>query len=308
MARILIVPDEGEEGLAEAIHERILDALGPDMDVRISRGPRIAEAQRRCPALLGESAAARGLQARVAELAASDAHVLLYGEAGAGKERIARAIHERGARRPGPFVAVRCAALPVRLIEAEVFGHVAGAFPGAVAARPGRIEQADGGTLYLHGVDGLSPALAGRVEGLLASGAYRPAGGGAQRAVDVRVICAIDRDDEGAASLLPDPALAERLSRDPVRVAPLRERPADIRIIAEHLLADAAARTGGESVLTDAALGAVTRHDFPGNLRELEDVLVHAAAAADGRAIDVVDLPVLRRGEAGGGLLGAGGA
>jgi two-component system response regulator HydG len=158
------------------------------------------------------------------------------------------------------------------------------------------LEEADGGTLYLDAVDLLPPELGERLATLMASGVYWPAGATEGRTVDVRVVCAMDRDDAECSDALPHPDLAERLCSRAVRVPPLRERPEDIRLMAAHLLGEAGARSGHEAVLTDAAMAALVRHDFPGNLLELENVIEHAVLAADQPEIDAEHLPITQRG------------
>ncbi len=296
MARIVIFPEEGEEGLGPALRDRIRAAVGEGHDVEIARAKRPGRQRRKHTALLGDSAAARALEARVAELCKSDEHVLIVGEPGAGKARLARAIHDRSDRADFDFVIIHLAALPSNLMESELFGHAAGAFTGALTARTGRIEEAEGGTLYLDAVDHLPPEMAERLATLMASGVYWPVAAEEARAVDVRIICAMDRDDADCAQTLPHPDLAERLCSGAVRVPPLRERPDDIRLMAAHLLGEVCDRSGEEAVFTDAAIGALVRHDFPGNLLELENIIEHAVLAADQAEIDVAHLPLTQRG------------
>ena len=249
-------------------------------------------------ALLGSSLAVRELEGRVREVAATADPVLIVGEAGSGKDGVARAIHEASPRAPGPFVAMHCAAFPTSLLHAELFGHVAGAFTGALRDRAGRAEEASGGTLYLDGVDHLPPDVGGALADVLASGSVRPLGGQMGRAVDVRVIAALDRDGQDCAAALPHPDLAARLAPNTLRVAPLRERPEDVRVAAARLLQDAAGRLGRDAVFTDAAVAALEQHDFPGNLLELENVVEQALAAAEGAEVDAHHLPLVRRGGA----------
>ena len=199
MARIVIFPEEGEEGLGPALRDRIRAAVGEGHDVEIARAKRPGRQRRKHTALLGDSAAARALEARVAELCKSDEHVLFVGEPGAGKARLARAIHDRSDRADFDFVIIHLAALPSNLMESELFGHAAGAFTGALTARTGRIEEAEGGTLYLDAVDHLPPEMAERLATLMASGVYWPVAADEARAVDVRIICAMDRDDTDCA-------------------------------------------------------------------------------------------------------------
>lgn len=296
MARIVIHPAEGEEELGPALRERVRGAVGVGHEVEVARPRRSGRERRRHTALLGDSAAARALEARVAELCESDEHVLIVGEPGAGKQRLAKAIHERSSRAGGDFVVVHLAALTTNLMGSQLFGHAAGAFTGALTERGGTLEEADGGTLYLDAVDLLPADLGERLATLMASGVYWPVGATEGRSIDVRVMCAMDRDDAECADALPHSDLVDRLCNRAVRVPPLRERPEDIRLMAAHLLGQMSARSGEEVVLTDGAVAALMRHDFPGNLLELENVIEHAVLAADRAEIDVEHLPLTQRG------------
>ena len=311
MPRIFILADGSEGAPASTLRGRVQDAA-PEASVHVIDGNTLSDEEimvtvgdtlrrrsrsltapgSRPTALVGTSPEVRALAAKVESLTAGDAPVLITGETGTGKEHLARAIHDAGPRAGGPFVIVNCAALPENLLLAELFGHEAGAFTGAVRARSGRVEEADGGTLYLDAMDSLPPSVSAQLVELLASGSFAPYGGGAVKAVDVRVVCSMDRDEEDCIQVIQDRELALRLCGQRTRVPPLRERPEDVRVLANHLLADAARRTGRAAVLTDAALAALVAHDFPGNLRELENHLDRALLATDSEEVDAHHLPL----------------
>jgi len=243
--------------------------------------------------LLGRAPAMRELFRTIERLAASRATVLVLGESGTGKELVARAMHELGPRRDGPFVAVNCAALPDALIESELFGHERGAFTDARERRIGRLEAASGGTFFLDEVGELSPAVQAKLLRALQERAVERIGSTVPVPVEVRVVAATHRDlerDVAGGRFRED--LYYRLAVVPVRVPPLRERREDVRLLAEAFLARARAEGhAGAPRLTARALAALERHSWPGNVRELENALERAMALARGPAIDVADLP-----------------
>lgn len=222
--------------------------------------------------------------------AASDATVLVLGETGTGKEMIARALHRHApARRERPFVAINAAAIPVDLLESELFGHVKGAFTGAVADRPGAFRDADGGTLLLDEIGDMPLSTQAKLLRVLQDGIVTPVGGRPQR-VDVRLVAATHRDlpqlvDSGAFRA----DLYYRLNVVPIVLPPLRERLADIVPLAEYFLARAA-RGGMRKHLTPAAAARLLAHPFPGNVRELRNVLERAMVLGQGTTIDATEL------------------
>jgi DNA-binding NtrC family response regulator len=233
-----------------------------------------------------------GVYKQIALACASDAPVLVTGETGTGKELVARAIHRHGGRAARPFVAVNCGALPEGLLESELFGHVRGAFTGAVADKRGLFEEARGGTIFLDEIGEMSPALQVRLLRAIELGEVRPVGSPRATTVDVRVIAATHRDLERAAregTFRQD--LYYRLHVFSVRVPPLRERREDVPLLAAHFLAGFASRGRGAASLTPAAVAALAAHDWPGNVRELENTLERLAVEARGGTIDVADLP-----------------
>ena len=229
--------------------------------------------------LVGRGAAMQELYRQIAAAAAGDATVLLSGESGTGKELAARAIHLHSARSGGPFVAVNCAGLPETLLESELFGHVRGAFTGAVAARTGRLEAADGGTLLLDEVGEMSPAMQAKLLRFLEARCFEPVGDSSSRQVDVRVISATNRDLRGmvAANLFRED-LYYRLDVFRIDLPALRERREDVPLLVAHFLARPGASAPME--VSPEALAVLESYDWPGNVRELKNCLEHAAALA----------------------------
>jgi len=212
-------------------------------------------------------------------VATADATVLLTGETGTGKELLARAIHHWSPRADQAFVAVNCAALAESLLESELFGHEKGAFTGAVAQRRGRFELAHGGSLFLDEVGEMSPALQAKVLRVLQERTLERVGGTRTVTVDVRVIAATNRDLQSmvAAKAFRDD-LYYRLSVFPIVLPPLRERPADIQPLADHVLSQVARRLGRRIVgFTDDAIQLLQMYGWPGNIRELQNVIERAA-------------------------------
>ena len=228
----------------------------------------------------------------VETLAESDATVLLTGESGTGKELLARALHLHSPRRAGAFVAVNCAALPGELLESELFGHVRGAFTGALRDRTGRFELATHGTLFLDEVGDLPLALQGKLLRVLQERTFERVGDSHTRQADVRILAACNQDLRSAVragTFRED--LYYRLRVVPIEVPPLRARREDIEPLARHLLAHAARRHGREVRLSPEALRALLAYDWPGNVRELANALEFATAVCGGQTILPTDLP-----------------
>jgi two-component system response regulator HydG len=230
------------------------------------------------------------LARRVAEV---DSTVLVTGESGSGKERIARLIHDSSARAARPFIAINCGAIAEDLLESELFGHARGAFTGATQDRPGLFEAASGGTLLLDEVGDVSPAMQVKLLRVLQEQEVRRVGENHHRAVDVRVLAATNRELAGAVAghgFRRD--LYYRLKVVELQVPALRERPDDILPLAHVLLADAARRMKRTIVgLAPAAAEHLLRYPWPGNVRELENVMERAAALARGSRVEADDLP-----------------
>jgi transcriptional regulator with PAS, ATPase and Fis domain len=236
------------------------------------------------PELVGSSASIAEVRRAVSRAAAAPFSVLIEGESGSGKELVARALHQLSPRRERRFCDVNCAALPDELLESELFGHVKGAFTGAVADRPGLVEEADGGTLFLDEVADLSPRAQAKLLRVLQQQEVRRVGATFSRKVDVRIVSAANRDmrrEVAEGRFRQD--LLYRLDVVRIRVPPLRERPEDIAQLATHIWDAAAARVGSQAVLTHGVLTALARYHWPGNVRELQNVLAGVAVAAPAR-------------------------
>lgn len=224
------------------------------------------------------SGAMRNVVACAADVAETDATVLLLGESGTGKEVVARFIHELSARVAGPWVALNCAALPADMLESELFGHEAGAFSGATAMRPGRIEQANGGTLLLDEVSELPLGLQAKLLRVLQERQVDRVGGRAPVAVDVRIVATSNRDlraEVVAGRFRAD--LYYRLCVFPIVIPPLRERREDIEALARHFV-DRLSQDLGRTppVLSASALSTLDGYGFDGNVRELRNLIERA--------------------------------
>ncbi len=245
---------------------------------------RVAHGDPAAEGLIGRSPAFQRMLELVARVGPSDASVLLLGESGTGKELVARAVHEASSRAAAPLVVVDCASLPESLFESELFGHERGAFTGAHASRPGLVEAASGGTLFLDEVGDIPLAMQVKLLRLLESGTYRRVGSTELRHADVRVVAATHRD---LAAMVSDGRFREdlyyRLSTFPIHLPALRERADDVALLAVALLARVAPRR--RLALSRDALARLREHDFPGNVRELRNVLERAALLTDGADI-----------------------
>ena len=241
--------------------------------------------------IVGRSAPMQRIFRLIELLNDNDATVLVTGESGTGKEMVARALHARSGRR-GPFVAVNCAALPAELLESELFGHVRGAFTGAVRDRPGRFELADHGTLFLDEIGDMPHALQAKLLRVLQDHSFERVGDSRTRRVDVRVIAATHVDLARAVAqgqFRED--LFYRLRVVPIHVPPLRERREDLTYLIPHLLERIGARRGRSLRLAPAALEALVARDWPGNVRELENALEYGTALCDGQTLHLEHLP-----------------
>jgi DNA-binding NtrC family response regulator len=259
--------------------------------------------------VVGRSEGLRAVLATVDRVARSSCTVLISGESGTGKEAIAAAVHEASPRAAKPFVAVNCAAIPDSLLESELFGHVKGAFTGAHAARQGRVAAAEGGTLFLDEVGELPLSLQVKLLRLLQQREYSPLGEGRTLRCDIRIVAATNRDlarDVAAGTFRQD--LYYRLNVIHVRLPPLRERPGDVRPLAEHFFRLSAARSGRLDLrgLSDEALACLEANPWPGNVRDLENAIEHAVLLAEGPLVGPADLPErLRPAAAGAAAAGA---
>jgi len=240
----------------------------------------------------GDSPAIAELRQTITKVARSQAPVYIAGESGVGKELTARTIHEQGPRANGPFVPVNCGAIPAELMESEFFGHKRGSFTGAHVDKPGLFQAADGGTLFLDEVAELPLPMQVKLLRAIQEKSIRPVGANAEVNVDVRILSATHKN---LAALVEDGRfrhdLYYRINVIELRVPPLRERPEDLSGLAERVLTRLAS-TQGRPVpsLSSEALGALRAHPFPGNVRELENILERAMALADGDRIEISDL------------------
>ena len=254
-----------------------------DVDVRLGHAPFFGES-------VGTSLALRRTLEAIEQVAPTDATVLITGETGTGKELIARAVHQRSRRAAKPLVEINCAAIPETLLASELFGHERGAFTGAHDRRRGRFEQADGGTLFLDEIGELSPEMQVLLLRVLQTREFQRLGGGSPIRVDVRIVAATNRnlaDDVNAGRFRSD--LFYHLNVFPVRVPALRERPEDIGILTAHLAAKYAAQFGRTvSRIDRRTLAMLESYQWPGNIRELENLVARAVIVADG---DVLRIP-----------------
>jgi DNA-binding NtrC family response regulator len=247
--------------------------------------------------LVGESEPMRTLARLIQEVANSDVTVLLEGESGTGKELVARSIHLQSARRERPFISVNCAALAEPLLEAELFGHVKGAFTGAIANKPGRFQLADGGTLFLDEIGDLSPKGQGDLLRVLEDSAFRPVGGSELIRVNVRVIAATNKklqDTVAEGKFRED--LFYRLQIVPIVTPPLRERAEDIPLLIERFFEHFSAKHKRKRKrMTAEALQLCQRFPWPGNVRQLRNTIERLVITCPETAVDVSELPEFLR-------------
>jgi formate hydrogenlyase transcriptional activator len=243
-------------------------------------------------ALVGEAPSLQRVREQIAQVAPTDATVLVQGETGTGKELVARAIHEQSARRDRPLVKVNCATLPRELVESELFGHEKGAFTGAVQQRRGRFELADGGTLFLDELGELPLEAQAKLLRVLQEREFERVGGSRGLEVDVRVIAATNRDlasEVAAHRFRAD--LYFRLNVFPIHLPPLRERRDDIPMLLDHFVGTTARRLGRPvDGISPAFVARARAHDWPGNVRELENVVERALIMSRGGVLDAVGL------------------
>ncbi len=237
--------------------------------------------------IVGESAALRHTLDKIEHVAGTDASVLLLGETGTGKELLARAIHNRSRRKNRSLVKVNLAALPASLIESELFGHVKGAYTGAVADKVGRFELADGGTLFLDEIGELGPELQTKLLRVLQDGEFERIGSAKTQRVDVRVVAATNRDlDQAMEQEKFRPDLYYRLAVFPIEVPPLRLRREDIPLLVWHFVTKKQIRLGKSiSRIPKEAMDTLVNYDWPGNIRELENIIERAMILTDGSTL-----------------------
>lgn len=273
-------PDEALIVVHRAIERRQLRAQARDLKAALAGSHRLG-------GIVAESSAMRKVLELVQRASTSDATVLITGESGTGKEVIAHAIHQGSSRSASPFIPVNCGAMPESLFEAELFGYSKGAFTGATDEHPGLFEEADHGTLLLDEIGELPLPMQVKLNRALQERRVRRVGESAERELDVRIIAAtnVDLHDAATAGKFRDD-LFYRLNVFPIRVPPLRDRRDDIALLAV-LFVERHRRDGQADGFTADALGALLDHDWPGNVRQLENVVQRALAVSDGSKIAV---------------------
>ncbi len=265
---------------------RVIDREAARLSHRISAGDTEALD------LIGESYSMQEVRRQIALAAPSSASILLTGETGTGKELVGRMLHRLSPRRNAPFIAMSCAAIPETLLEAELFGHVKGAFTGAVTTRAGRFEMAQGGTLFLDEVGELSFAMQGKFLRVLQERYFERVGDAERREVDVRIVAATNRDlerDVAEGNFRSD--LFYRLNVLSIGLPPLRERKNDIRLLWEHFVARALASEGRSMATSPRAMSQLLGYRWPGNVRELENLARHVTAMTSKDVLSEDDLP-----------------
>ncbi len=277
-------PDEVLRTTARAITRRRAQALEPERD----EGLGIADG----PALIGRDPAMREIFKLIGRVAPTDATVLITGESGTGKELVARAIHQHSRRSRQRLVVVNCAAIPETLLESELFGHERGAFTGAVHAKPGRLEAADEGSLFLDEIGELAPQLQAKLLRVLQDGTFERLGGARPIRASFRLIAATNQNLK---ALMERGRFREdlfyRLNVVHIDVPPLRARRGDIAALAAAFLRGVETKPGHRAPeLAEGAMQVLMSHDFPGNVRELENILRRAAVLVSGEVIDAEDL------------------
>jgi two-component system, NtrC family, response regulator PilR len=277
--------DELNTVIARALEKRSLIEENIALRDRIAGRVRLGN-------LLGKSRAMQKLFELITKIHSARTSVLISGESGTGKELVARALHTEGSRAALPFVAVNCGAIPEELMESELFGHKRGAFTGAVADKPGLFRQANGGTLFLDEIGELSLNLQVKLLRVLQERSFKPVGGISDVEVDVRVIAATNRDLEAEVARGAFRAdLYYRLNVIEIRIPPLRQRREDIPLLAAHFLRRFGAEHGRTLELSPEALRKLESFDYPGNVRELENMLERAVALSSGPILTATDLP-----------------
>jgi transcriptional regulator with GAF, ATPase, and Fis domain len=243
--------------------------------------------------IIGESDAMAEVYRIIAKVAPADSTVLINGETGTGKGLAARVIHANSRRSQNPFIAINCGAIPENLLESELFGHLRGAFTGATANKTGKFELADGGTLFLDEIGDMSPDLQVKVLRVIEEGEFEPVGGNQTIRVDVRILAATHRDLEArvAAGLFRED-LYYRLYVIPLELPPLRRRTEDIPILADHFLNQFNAKCGSNVLgFTPEALALLAAYRWPGNIRELRNLVERLVVLQQEGMVDVDDLP-----------------
>ena len=274
-------------------HDELFGVLASFIDLSERLLPENADRLTSFSNIIGQDATMLKVFRQIADVADYDYPVHIYGETGTGKELVATAIHKESYRRNGPFVPINCGALPEGLIESELFGHVKGAFSGAIRDKKGRFELAHGGTIFLDEVVDLSKPLQVKLLRLLQEGTFERVGGEKTRSVNVRVISATNKDlkkEVRQGNFRED--LFYRLNVIPIHLPPFRERKDDIPLLIDHFLKEAENRYGREPLsLSREAMELVQAYQWPGNVRELQNVIQFAIVNCRGRVITPGNLP-----------------
>ena len=273
--------------------ERLIEALSAHRDRRRAAGELAPLAEKMAPVLpledmVGAAPDYRAALAVAAKAARNRLPILVIGEPGAGKETFARAIHAASLRARGPLVQVDCKAVAANIIDSTLFGHVAGAFPGAFSEKTGKVLEADGGTLLLDDIGALPPETQAALDRVLATGEVRPVGCNGSNSVDIRLIAT----SSAALSEEFDAKLRERVESTAVTIPPLRDRSGDIPALARHLLGRMAEQHGGRALsIGNDALAVLMRYGWPGNVRQLAGVLFRASVQCGGDALTAEHFP-----------------
>lgn len=285
--------DEINAVINRALEKRELVAANTMLRQRVSGRHRLAS-------LIGRSPPMQKLFALIGKVHAVKTNVLITGESGTGKELVARALHSEGPRAEAPFVAVNCGAIPAELIESELFGHIKGAFTGAVADKSGLFASADAGTIFLDEIGELSLGLQVKLLRVLQERTITPVGGTDEVSIDVRVIAATNReleDEVERGAFRSD--LFYRLNVIELRLPPLRQRDGDVAALVDHFIRRFAAEQDKRVTgITPTALKRLEGYHFPGNVRELENIIERAVTLTSANVLDDGDLPRLRESHA----------
>jgi transcriptional regulator with PAS, ATPase and Fis domain len=280
-------PDEVRIPVRRALEKKALEMENVELRSQI-------EARYSFKSIIGNSEGIREVFRVMRHAASSESNVLITGESGTGKELVARAVHSNSVRAKRAFVTVNCGAIPDGLIESEIFGHVKGAFTGAVADKTGLVEKADKGTIFLDEIGELAPALQVKLLRVLQDGEFMRVGESTPRKANVRVISATNRDLRRAiAEKNFREDLYYRLNVIPIELPPLRERKEDIPLLIKHFIAKHAAKAADKQIngIAKDAMHALVNYHFPGNIRELENAIEYAIAFAGGPEIQLDELP-----------------
>ncbi|MFP4390223.1 MAG: PEP-CTERM-box response regulator transcription factor [Desulfococcaceae bacterium] len=312
-AKVIVITGNAErENALRAVALGAVDFYSKPLDldvlrVILARTFRMAElesANRQLREERGESASFCGMMGaapcmqelfdRIRQVAGTDYPVLIRGESGTGKEMVARALHAKSPRAKERLIIINCGAIPENLLESELFGHEKGAFTGAAAKRAGRLEQADGGTVFLDEIGDMPLALQVKLLRFLQEGTLERVGGNKTLELDVRIVAATHVDlDQAIADGRFREDLYYRLNVVPLAVPPLRERPEDILLLARHFINEETARLNrGKMGLGPAAVAALAEHGWPGNVRELKNAVCRALAICSGKKIQPIDLGI----------------